>query len=144
MLLIYDNNSDSTVCFVCIFMNGTNALGCIIIYQSMTSNLNGSLMIFKEEKYRCVDYISTHEYSISVYDIEQDGVIANKPAYQILILIIAGEQQLSSLLLTLSSEYDLIPTTNSNFISVHSSDDNRITSVIINPDEQQTIKPESK
>ncbi len=108
MMLIYNNNSNGSVCFVCIFVNGTIALGCVIEYQSTTSHFNGNFTIFKKDMNKCVDNILTDEYNISVYDIEEDGsVFANTPAYQICCTFIIGKQQLAPLssILTFSSEY---------------------------------------
>ena len=82
---------DSTtglVCFTCIFVEGSQSLGCSIEYLCTRTEYNGQLNITRplgsQNVTKCIDGIYTSDYNISFYDIEHDGVISNQPADQLI------------------------------------------------------------
>ena len=63
-------------------------MGCSIEYLCITTEYNGQLSINRplgtQNVTKCIEGIYTSDYNISFYDIEHDGVISNKPAYQLI------------------------------------------------------------
>ena len=102
---------DSTtgrVCFTCIFVEGSQSLGCSIEYLCTRTEYNGQLNIKRplgsQNVTKCIDGIYTSDYNISFYDIEHDGVINYQPAYQLIQQSIDG---LSPSIMTMSSSVKL-------------------------------------
>ena len=77
-----------SVCFTCIFVEGTQSLGCSIEYLCTRTEYNGQINITRNlgcyMATECILGIYTSDYNISFYDIEHDGDISNQPAYQLI------------------------------------------------------------
>ena len=83
--VVVQDSITGLVCFTCIFVEGSQSLGCSIEYLCTTTEYNGQLNINRSlDSMKCIDGIYTSDYNISFYDIEHDGVISNKPAYQLI------------------------------------------------------------
>ena len=86
--VVVQDSTTGLVCFTCIFVEGSQSLGCSIEYLCTTTDYNGQLNISRslgsQNVTKCIDGIYTSDYNISFYDIEHDGVISNKPAYQLI------------------------------------------------------------
>ena len=101
--VVVQDSTTGLVCFTCIFVEGSQSLGCSIEYLCITTEYNGQLNISRplgsQNVTECIDGIYTTEYNISFYDIEHDGVINNQSAYQ---LIQQSIERLSPLIMSSS------------------------------------------
>ena len=86
--VVVQDSTTGLVCFTCIFVEGSQSLGCSIEYLCTRTEYNGLLNINRtlgcQNVTECMDGIYTSDYNISFYDIEHDGVISNKSAYQLI------------------------------------------------------------
>ena len=86
--VVVQDSATGRVCFTCIFVEGSQSLGCSIEYLCTRTEYNGQLNINRplgsQNVTKCIDGIYTSYYNISFYDIEHDGVISNQPAYQLI------------------------------------------------------------
>ena len=86
--VVVQDSTTGLVCFTCIFVEGSQSLGCSIEYLCTKTECNGQLNITRslgsQNVTKCIDGIYTSDYNISFYDIEHDGVISNQPAYQLI------------------------------------------------------------
>ena len=86
--VVVQDSTAGRVCFTCIFVEGSQSLGCSIEYLCTRTEYNGQFNINRslssQNVTKCIDGIYTSDYNISFYDIEHDGVISNKPAYQLI------------------------------------------------------------
>ena len=86
--VVVQDSTTGRVCFTCIFVEGSQSLGCSIEYLCIRTEYNGQLNINRpldsQNVTKCIDGIYVCDYNISFYDIEHDGVISNQPAYQLI------------------------------------------------------------
>ena len=86
--VVVQDSTTGLVCFTCIFVEGSQSLGCSIEYLCTRTEYNGQLNITRplgsQNVTKCIDGIYISDYNISFYDIEHDGVISNQPAYQLI------------------------------------------------------------
>ena len=86
--VVVQDSTTGRVCFTCIFVEGSQSLGCSIEYLCTRTEYNGQLNISRplgsQNVTKCIDGIYTSDYNISFYDIEHDGDISNQPAYQLI------------------------------------------------------------
>ena len=86
--VVVQDSTTGRVCFTCIFVEGSQSLGCSIEYLCTRTEYNGQLNINRslgsQNVTKCTDGICVCDYNISFYDIEHDGVISNQPAYQLI------------------------------------------------------------
>ena len=106
--VVVQDSTTGRVCFTCIFVEGSQSLGCSIEYLCTRTEYNGQLNVTRsfgsQNVTKCIDGIYTSDYNISFYDIEHDGVISNQPAYQLIQYSIDG---LSPPIITMSSSVKL-------------------------------------
>ena len=106
--VVVQDSTTGRVCFTCIFVEGSQSLGCFIEYLCTKTEYNGQLNINRplgsQNVTKCIDGIYTSDYNISLYDIEHDGVINYQPAYQLIQHSIDG---LSPPIMTMSSSVKL-------------------------------------
>ena len=92
--VVAQDSTTGRVCFTCIFVEGSQSLGCSIEYLCTRTEYNGQLNINRslgsQNVTKCIDGIYTSDYNISIYDIEHDGVISNQSAYQLMQYSIDG------------------------------------------------------
>ena len=113
--VVVQDSTTGLVCFTCIFVEGSQSLGCSIEYLCTRAEYNGQLNINRplgsQSVTKCIDGIYTSDYNISFYDIEHDGVISNQPAYQLIQQridglspsIMSSSPSLSQMSMTMSS-----------------------------------------
>ena len=106
--VVVQDSTTGRVCFTCIFVEGSQSLGCSIEYLYITNeyNINGQVNINRSlSNTNCIDGIYASNYNISFYDIEHDGVISDQSAYQLIQHSIDGLSPpiMSSLSVKLSS-----------------------------------------
>ena len=86
--VVVQDPTTGLVCFTCIFVEGSQSLGCSIEYLCTRTEYNGQLNITRplgsQNVIKCINGIYTSDYNISFYDIEHDGAISNQPAYQLI------------------------------------------------------------
>ena len=83
--VVVQDSTTGRVCFTCIFVEGSQSLGCSIEYLCTRTEYNGLFSISRSlGSTNCIYGIYTSDYNISFYDIEQDNVINNKTAYQLI------------------------------------------------------------
>ena len=86
--VVIQNSTTGRVCFTCIFVEGSQSLGCSIEYLCTRTEYNGQLNITRtlgsQNVTNCINGIYTSDYNISFYDMEHDGVISNQSAYQLI------------------------------------------------------------
>ena len=86
--VVVQDSTTGRVCFTCIFVEGSQSLGCSIEYLCTRTEYNGQLNINRplvsQNATKCIDGIYVCDYNISFYDIEYDGVINYQPAYQLI------------------------------------------------------------
>ena len=91
---VVHDSTTGLVCFTCIFVEGSQSLGCSIEYLCTMTEYNGQLNINRslgsQNVTKCIDKIYVCDYNISFYDIEHDGVISNQSAYQLMQYSIDG------------------------------------------------------
>ena len=106
--VVVQDSTTGRVCFTCIFVEGSQSLGCSIEYLCTRTEYNGQLNITRplgsQNVTKCIDGIYTCDYNISFYDIEHDGGISNQPAYQLIQQRLDG---LSPSIMTMSSSVKL-------------------------------------
>ena len=92
--VVVQDSTTGRVCFTCIFVEGTQSLGCSIEYLCTRTEYIGQLNINRplgsQNVTKCIDGIYVCDYNISIYDIEHDGVISNQSAYQLIQRSIDG------------------------------------------------------
>ena len=107
--VVVQDSTTGLVCFTCIFVEGSQSLGCSIEYLCTRTEYNGQLNIHRpldsQNVTKCIDGIYVCDYNISIYDIEQ-------PAYQLIHYNIDGLFP-STILSSLISSPSQIDTTNS-------------------------------
>ena len=107
--VVVQDSTTGLVCFTCIFVEGSQSLGCSIEYLCTSTEYNGQLNITRplgsQNVTKCIDGIYVCDYNISIYDIEQ-------PAYQLIHYNIDGLFP-STILSSLISSPSQIVTTNS-------------------------------
>ena len=85
--VVVQDSATGLVCFTCIFVEGSQSLGCSIEYLCTRTEYNGQLNIKRplgsQNVTKCIDGIYVCDYNISIYDIEQ-------PAYQLIQYNIDG------------------------------------------------------
>ena len=85
--VVVQDSTTGRVCFTCIFVEGSQSLGCFIEYLCTRTEYNGQLNIKRplgsQNVTKCIDGIYVCDYNISIYDIEQ-------PAYQLIQYSIDG------------------------------------------------------
>ena len=85
--VVVQDSTTGLVCFTCIFVEGSQSLGCSIEYLCTRTEYNGQLNINRslgsQSVTKCIDGIYVCDYNISIYDIEQ-------PAYQLIQYNIDG------------------------------------------------------
>ena len=85
--VVVQDSTTGLVCFTCIFVEGSQSLGCSIEYLCTRTEYNGQLSIKRplgiQNVTKCIDGIYVCDYNISIYDIEQ-------PAYQLIQYSIDG------------------------------------------------------
>ena len=107
--VVVQDSTTGRVCFTCIFVEGSQSLGCSIEYLCTRTEYNGQLNISRslgsQNVTKCIDGIYASNYNISFYDIEHDGVISDQSAYQLIQHSIDGLSPpiMSSLSVKLSS-----------------------------------------
>ena len=86
--VVVQDSTTGRVCFTCIFVEGSQSLGCSIEYLCTRTEYNGQLNIKRplgsQNVTKCIDGIYTSDYDISFYDIEHDGVINYQSVYQLI------------------------------------------------------------
>ena len=86
--VVVQDSTTGRVCFTCIFVEGSQSLGCSIEYLCTRTEYNGQLNINRplgsQNVRKCIDGIYVCDYNISFYDIEHDGVINYQSAYQLI------------------------------------------------------------
>ena len=106
--VVIQDSATGRICFTCIFVDGSQSLGCSIEYLCTRTEYNGqpniNRLLGSQNVTKCIDGIYTSDYNISFYDIEHDGVISNQPAYQLIQHSIDG---LSPSIMTMSSSVKL-------------------------------------
>ena len=106
--VVVQDSTTGLVGFTCIFVEGSQSLGCSIEYLCTRTEYNGQLNISRplgsQNVTKCIDGIYVCDYNISFYDIEHDGVINYQPAYQLIQHSIYG---LSPSITTMSSSEEL-------------------------------------
>ena len=107
--VVVQDSTTGRVCFTCIFVEGSQSLGCSIEYLCTTTEYNGQLNINRplgsQNVTKCIDGIYVCDYNISIYDIEQ-------PVYQLIQYSIDGLFP-STMSVSLISSPSQIDTTNS-------------------------------
>ena len=107
--VVVQDSTTGRVCFTCIFVEGSQSLGCSIEYLCTTTEYNGQLNINRplgsQNVTKCIDGIYVCDYNISIYDIEQ-------PVYQLIQYNIDGLFP-STMSVSLISSPSQIDTTNS-------------------------------
>ena len=73
------NNTE--LCLTCIFVNNTQALGCLVVLSNHTTLLV-SIKIHSNNDSDCIILLTDTSgyYIMTVYDWEQNGVISDKPS----------------------------------------------------------------
>ena len=83
--VVVQDSTTGRVCFTCIFVEGSQSLGCSIEYLCTRTEYNGQLNINRTlGSMKCIDGIYTSVYNISFYDIQHDGVINYQSVYQLI------------------------------------------------------------
>ena len=86
--VIVQDSTTGRVCFTCTFVEGSQSLGCSIVYLCTRTEYNGQHNINRplgsQNVTKCIDGIYVCDYNISFYDIEHDGVINYQSAYQLI------------------------------------------------------------
>ena len=107
--VVVQDSTTGRVCFTCIFVEGSQSLGCSIEYLCTRTEYNSQLNINRslgsQSVTKCIDGIYVCDYNISIYDIEQ-------PAYQLIQYNIDGLFP-STMSVSLISSPSQIDTTNS-------------------------------
>ena len=107
--VVVQDSITGRICFTCIFVEGSQSLGCSIEYLCTRTEYNVQLNIKRplgsQNVTKCIDGIYVCDYNISIYDIEQ-------PAYQLIQYNIDGlfPSTMSASLISSPSQID---TTNS-------------------------------
>ena len=80
---------EGLVCFQCVFITGSGAVGCYVQYKDEQDDVIGSVTINRTDSEGCI--ASTASISSAVfYDIESDGVISDtEPAYRLVGLTVS-------------------------------------------------------
>ena len=107
--VVVQDSTTGRVCFSCIFVEGSQSLGCSIEYLCTRTEYNGQLNIKRplgsQNVTKCIDGIYVCDYNISIYDIEQ-------PAYQLIQYSIDGlfPSTMSVSLISSPDTTNLVPT----------------------------------